>query len=83
MHKNYRTVLYTPEESKILVRARGVPTNRLVRHLVELVRREVRGVSDGPEVWNKWRIDLSDGLPVHAIEEGVVLNLVHIEAMFL
>lgn len=75
---NVNLNFYQPQESYI-------PSSRpwicwsIVRYLVQLFRWEVGSVGDGAEVWYKWRVDFTDGLPVNAIEEIMIFDLLHSE----
>ena len=64
-----------PKESKVLIRTSRVRADGLIGYLLELVCREVRGVGDGAQAGNEGRLDVADGLPVHAVKEGMVLDL--------
>lgn len=53
-----------------------VPIGRWhVRHLVQVIRREVRRVCNALQRRNEGRIDLSDRCPVDSCEEGMLLDL--------
>ena len=68
--------IHVPQEGEILARTSGVGTNGLVWHLLELVCGEIRSVCDGPKTGDERRLDVADGGPVDAVEEGVVLDLI-------
>lgn len=65
-----------PKEGKVLVRPARVRAGRLVRYLLQLLRREVGCIRDGLQARHEWRVDLPDLFPVDAVEERVGLDLV-------
>ena len=65
-----------PQECQVLISPRRIATDRFVRHLFELVRGEVRRVRDRLEPGDERRIDLAYRVPVHAVEERMVLDLI-------
>jgi len=71
------------EECKVFVRSRIIRSHWLIGHCCKLFRREVRGVSHGTEVRNKWRIDIPNDIPVHSIEERMVLDTRDFQALVL
>lgn len=53
--------------------------SREVGHLVQVLGREVGRIGHRPEVRYEGRIDVSDGVPVDTVEEGVSLDLVDVQ----
>lgn len=66
-----------PQEGEILVSPARIPTDRFFGHLLELFGREIGRICDGPQTWDEWRFDVPDDLPVYAIEELVLFDLVY------
>ena len=70
-----------PEEREVLARTCGVPAHGFVRDLLELFCGEVRGVGDGAQAGDEGRLDVPDSLPVDAVEEGMLLDLLYGETL--
>ena len=66
-----------PQESQLLVGSSGISTRRLVRNLVQLVRREIRGIRDRPQPGNERCLYIPDRGPIHPIEERMFLDVFH------
>ncbi len=64
-----------PKEGEVLVSSGRIRVHRLVRYLLELVCGEVRRICDRTQARDEGRLDVPDGYPVDAVEEGVVLDL--------
>ena len=82
LRRDSETLEGIAKESKVLARASCITRGWLIRHLLQLVGREVRGISDRAQVRNEGRIDLADRSPVAAIEERMLFDLVDIHALF-
>ena len=66
-----------PQESQLLVGFSGISTDRFVRNLVQLVRREIRRIRDRPQPRDERCLDIPDRRPIHPIEERMFLELLH------
>lgn len=79
--KYHRRHVILPKECKVLARVVSVSCRSLVRAtLLKIVDREIRRVGDGPQARYEGGINLPDGIPVHTVEEGMVLDLLDVHS---
>ena len=70
---------HAPEEGKVLVRVECLDADRHVRHVCVLLHGEVRCVGDGRQLRRPRCLEIPECIPVDAVEERVVLDLIDTE----
>ena len=70
--------MYEPQKSNVLV-SNVCLCACIIRYLIQLLRRKVRSICDRSKVRNKWSINMTDDIPVDAVEERMPLDLFHVQ----